>query len=76
MLVVVLDQIKAIILVQILTMMMEVEMVIIQQFPVLLVLIIQFIRKYQKHHSIARIKHIQAIMQMLKHNVKYSIFVH
>lgn len=57
-------------------MMVHILVAIIQLFPVLLVLIIQFIRKFQRHHSIAKINNFPATMLMLKHNVKYSIFAH
>lgn len=50
------------------------EAVIIQLFRELLVLTIQFILKFHRHHSIVEINHCPDTMPMLKLNVKYSIF--
>lgn len=57
------------------TMTMAVAMAIIQLFLVFLVLIIQFILKFHKHHLIVKLNNCPAIMPMLRLSVKCFIFV-
>lgn len=57
------------------TMMVHIMVAITLLFLAHPVLIIQFIQKFQKHRSIVKLSNSPAIMLMLKHNAKSSIFV-